>query len=149
MWYYQHFGRKIGPVSEETIRSLLLSQILNIYSLVWKEGMNDWIPIHQTNLANGLPLPPPPIPGPIVSNTSKERVAYVLLAVFLGHLGIHNFYAGYTSRAVFQLIACLAIIPFLALCSCGVGLILYFPLWIWVVIEACTVTKDANGVDFK
>jgi hypothetical protein len=30
--------------------------------------------------------------------------------------------------------------------SCG---ILWFFMWIWAIIEACTVTQDANGVRFK
>ncbi|MBQ3218003.1 MAG: TM2 domain-containing protein [Akkermansia sp.] len=29
----------------------------------------------------------------------KSRLAYILLGVFLGSLGIHNFYAGYTCSA--------------------------------------------------
>src|ERR1700709_2153686 len=33
----------------------------------------------------------------------KSRVAFVLLAVFLGSFGAHNFYAGYTRKAVIQL----------------------------------------------
>jgi hypothetical protein len=36
------------------------------------------------------------IPG----TPTKSRVAYVLLGLFLGGLGIHNFYAGYTGKAV-------------------------------------------------
>ena len=30
--------------------------------------------------------------------------------------------------------------------TCGIGGI---ATWIWAIIEAITVTKDANGVDFK
>ncbi len=32
------------------------------------------------------------------------------------------------------------------LLGCG---ILWLFMWIWAIIEACTVTKDANGVAFK
>jgi TM2 domain-containing membrane protein YozV len=139
MWYYQHGENRIGPVSEEMIRNLLLSQILNINSLVWKEGMTNWVPVHQTQLANGLPLPPPPLPNTKMTNSiPKDRIAYVLLAVFLGSLGIHNFFAGYKKNAVIQLV--------ITLVSCGFAAL---PIWIWAIVEACTVTKDADGVDFK
>ena len=137
MWYYQHRGHRVGPVSEEMIRNLLLSQILNIYSLVWKEGTENWIPIHQTNLANGLPLPPPPLPN-TDNSIQKDRVIYVLLAVFLGSLGIHNFFAGYKRNGLIQLIVTVV--------TCGFAALV---MWIWAIIEACTVTKDADGLNFK
>ena len=53
-------------------------------------------------------------------------------------IGIHNFYAGYTTRGIIQLLV--------SILSCG---ILWFFMWIWAIIEACTVTQDANGVRFK
>ncbi|MEY2820535.1 MAG: hypothetical protein RL105_107, partial [Verrucomicrobiota bacterium] len=68
---------------------------------------------------------------------AKDRVAYVLLAVLLG-IGIHNFYAGYTGRGIAQLL--------LSILTC---FILWPFIWIWCIIEACTVTQDANGVRFK
>ena len=68
-----------------------------------------------------------------------SRTVYVLLAIFLGMLGIHNFYAGYTARACLQL----AMTLFLGF--------LGFPLMIvviWVIIEILAVKKDAAGLDF-
>ena len=70
----------------------------------------------------------------------KNRVAYVLLGFFLGGLGIHNFYAGYTSKAVAQLLITLL-----------TGWLI-FPLvvvWIWVLIEICTIKQDARGIKFS
>jgi TM2 domain-containing membrane protein YozV len=106
-------------------------------------------------------LPPPPPPPPRISRnqpfeyqnntsqaqystnpvvgTAKSRVVYVLLALFLGFFGIHNFYAGYTGKAVAQLLICLfvgwLILPILA-------------LFIWVIVEMISVTHDAKGVQF-
>ena len=34
----------------------------------------------------------------------KQRVLYVLLALFTGFFGVHNYYAGYTGRATAQLL---------------------------------------------
>ena len=66
----------------------------------------------------------------------RTRLIYILLAIFLGGLGIHNFYAGYTKKAIIQL---LCVFP---------GSFLVFPAiieFIWVLVDICTVTKDASG----
>ena len=34
----------------------------------------------------------------------KSRLVYIILAIFLGGFGVHNFYAGYTKNAVIQLL---------------------------------------------
>ena len=67
----------------------------------------------------------------------KSRLAYILLALFLGTFGVHNFYAGYTGRGIAQLL--------LSLISFG---LLSPIIFIWAIIEICTVTKDKNGVNF-
>jgi TM2 domain-containing membrane protein YozV len=151
MWYYEQNGNRIGPVDEVTMRQLIADRTISIDTLVWTNGMANWTPLQQTQLAAGLPVPPPsPYSAPqAVNQNAKDRVIYVLLAIFLGELGIHNFFAGYTNRAVWQLVACIVIIPIAAIITCGLGLLLYFPLKIWAIIEACTVTQDANGVRFK
>ena len=69
-----------------------------------------------------------------MANTGKSRTAYVLLAFFLGVYGIHNFYAGYTQKAVIQLL--------LTVCSCWTLSLIVF---IWNIVEMCTVETDANG----
>lgn len=67
----------------------------------------------------------------------KSRLAYILLAIFLGTLGIHNFYAGYTGKAIAQLLISVLSLGMLSLVS-----------WIWAIVELCVVTKDAKGVPF-
>jgi TM2 domain-containing membrane protein YozV len=148
MWYYEQNGNRIGPVDEATMRQLIADRTISIDTLVWTNGMANWTLLQQTQLAAGLPVPPPtPYSAPAApqyhstpSNhhpDAKDRVAYVLLAVLLG-IGIHNFYAGYTTRGIIQLLV--------SILSCG---ILWFFMWIWAIIEACTVMQDANGVRFK
>ena len=69
----------------------------------------------------------------------KSRVAYVLLGVFLGQIGIHNFYAGYNGKAVAQLLITLL----------GFWLVLpWLAVVIWALVEVCTVTRDAQGNAF-
>ena len=140
MWYYEQNGNRIGPVDEATMRSLIADRTISIDTLVWTNGMANWTPLQQTQLAAGLPVPPPSLntPMPVVGANAKDRVAYVLLAIFLGSYGIHNFYAGYTTRGLIQLLV--------SILTCFIGAI---PMWIWAIVEACTVEQDANGVRFK
>lgn len=73
------------------------------------------------------------------SVNAKSRISYILLGIFLGCLGIHNFYAGYTGRAVAQLLITL---------FAGWLIISWFAVWIWCIIEVCAVRVDAHGIKF-
>ena len=80
----------------------------------------------------------PPPPAPLHSyEPRKSRVVFVLLAVFLGAFGGHNFYAGYVKKAVIQLC--------ITLFSCFTG---SFISWIWAIVEACMVNRDDDGIAF-
>ena len=68
-----------------------------------------------------------------------------LLAIFVGGLGIHNFYLGYTQRGLVQLL----------LSTIG-SLVFVGPIisWLWALIEAIQIftgeiNKDANGTKLK
>ena len=70
---------------------------------------------------------------------AKSKLAGGLLGIFLGYFGVHNFYLGYTGKAVGQLL--------ITILSCG---ILSFVSGIWGLIEgimtlAGNIDKDANG----
>ena len=67
-----------------------------------------------------------------------------LLAIFLGSLGIHNFYLGYNQRGVIQLlISILLSWTFIAPTI----------VWVWAIIEAVKIFQgtlpDANGNPLK
>jgi TM2 domain-containing membrane protein YozV len=69
---------------------------------------------------------------------AKSKISFILLGLFLGAVGGHNFYAGYTSKAIIQL--CLTVF------TLGYG----SPMaWIWAVIEICIVDRDSKGVQFS
>lgn len=76
-------------------------------------------------------------PNPTV--LKKSRGTYVLLAILLGGLGIHNFYAGRTGIGIAQLV--ISLIGSFVGAPCAI--------WIWAVIEAITVTRDGQGVPFN
>lgn len=78
----------------------------------------------------------------IAATGAKSKVAAGLLGIFLGWLGIHNFYLGFTGKAVAQLL--------LTILSCGA---LSFVSGIWGLIEGILIlcgsagfTNDAYGV---
>lgn len=66
-----------------------------------------------------------------------SRTTYVLLGIFLGGLGIHNFVAGYTGRAIAQLL--------ITVLTCFVGALVS---GIWAIVEVIAVTEDAAGRPF-
>lgn len=70
-----------------------------------------------------------------------SRVAYVLLGLFLGCFGVHNFAAGYTGRGLTQLL-----ITFTLGWLLGLGILITA---IWAVIEVITVTRDPYGRPFS
>jgi TM2 domain-containing membrane protein YozV len=82
----------------------------------------------------GYAAPPPQISSYL---PRKSRVVFVLLAVFLGAFGVHNFYAGYVKMGVIQV--CLTFF------SCFFGAAVS---WIWAIVEACTVDRDDDGIAF-
>ena len=65
-----------------------------------------------------------PAPGPYAPQP-KSKLAAVLLAFFLGSLGIHNFYLGYTSKALWQLL--------LGILCCGTV------SWCWAIVDAIMI----------
>lgn len=85
----------------------------------------------------GRPDTSAPQPTVITITLQKSRFIYILLAIFLGSLGIHNFYAGRMGSAVAQLL--------ISLLSCG---ILSPITWIWAIIDIITVKTDGEGRPF-
>lgn len=69
----------------------------------------------------------------------KSKLAAGLLGIFLGAFGVHNFYLGYTGKAVAQLVITVA--------TCGIGSVIS---GIWGFIEGILILcgkidRDGNG----
>ncbi|MDB6110844.1 MAG: domain containing protein [Pedosphaera sp.] len=61
-WYYVHAGQQIGPVDEAALESLLASGTITADTLVWKEGMANWLPYAEVRSpASGLITAAPPV----------------------------------------------------------------------------------------
>lgn len=91
----------------------------------------------------------PPMPYPAYGYTQpKSKLVAGLLGIFLGGLGIHRFYLGYTKVAVIQLILTLV----LGIFTLGLG----FIVGLWGVIEGIMIIAgsaqfrtDAQGVPLR
>ena len=74
------------------------------------------------------------------TNGQKSKIAAGLIAIFLGSFGVHNFYLGYTNKAVAQLL--------ITVLSCGT---LSFVSGTWALVEGImiltgTISVDALGI---
>lgn len=74
---------------------------------------------------------------------AKSKIAAGLLGIFLGSFGVHNFYLGYTGKAIAQLL--------ITLLTCGFGA---FISSIWGLIEGIliltgSINVDGNGIPLK
>ena len=100
---------------------------------------------------SGTGVAPPPQMGPAQpsaqaptslvyyypASQQKTRVIFVLLGIFLGALGVHNFYSGYVKKGTIQL--CITLL------TCFYGAVISWP---WAIIEICMINKDADGTEF-
>lgn len=71
--------------------------------------------------------------------SAKSKMAAGLLGIFLGGFGVHNFYLGYTGKAVAQLL--------ITLLTCGIGAAIS---GVWGLIEGImiltgSINTDADG----
>lgn len=144
---------KSGPYTVNQMKSMWQAGSINLGTHYWQPGMADWQPLAQirhfiesppplygnqiiVNQMNSAPMMSPVLPVPVYNR--KDRASFVLLGIFLGALGIHNFYAGYSGRAIAQLL--------LTLCLSwlfGLGAIISF---CWAIVEVIVVDTDSNGV---
>ena len=81
---------------------------------------------------------------PVVAYQAKSKIAAGLFGIFLGTFGVHNFYLGYTKKAVTQLV--LTIVGMLFSCI-GIGAILVFAIEVWGLIEGIMILCGKINVD--
>lgn len=77
-----------------------------------------------------------PVPVPV--GEQKSKIAAGILGILLGGLGIHNFYLGYTGKAIAQLLISILSIGFLSFVSC-----------IWGLVEGILILTGSIAVDGK
>lgn len=70
------------------------------------------------------------------NTNAKSKIAAGLLGIFLGGLGVHNFYLGFTGKAVAQLL--------ISILSCGM---LSWASAIWGLIEGILILTGSMNTD--
>ena len=85
--------------------------------------------------------------GSNVQKSNKTKIVAGLLAIFLGHLGIHWFYLGFNNKGVKNIILTVASAVLIAVM--GLGVIGFIGIWIYNIITAVRIftgnQNDANG----
>ena len=89
--------------------------------------------------AYGQPGYAQPAYGQPVVGAPKQWIVAVLLAFFLGALGIHNFYLGYTTKGIIQLILTITVI------GAPIAAIWAFIEFIMIIARAGSYAYDAQG----
>ncbi len=84
----------------------------------------------------GHPLPHPEAPFPSVR--PRNRMVFAFLAIALGFVGAHNFYARQWLTGLLQLLLSIAT------SLMGFGII---ASWLWAMVEALVVRKDGSGAE--
>jgi hypothetical protein len=129
-------GRQYGPVTADQVKVWLASNRANGQTMAQAEGSSEWRPLSQFAEFSSLltqSAAPPLLAG---GEELKSRLAAGLFGIFLGGLGVHRFYLGYTGMGITQIIV--------TVITCGIG-------HLWGVIEGIliiagsTITTDAEG----
>jgi TM2 domain-containing membrane protein YozV len=82
--------------------------------------------------------------GPQVVTIQKSRFVFIVLGLFLGGLGIHNFYVGFNIQASIQFV--LGVITILMPWMTGIPVITAAVLVIWLFVDLVGTTHDVNNV---
>lgn len=161
MYYLLINSQRTGPYSAQDVKQMLNQKAIGPETQFWTDGMISWATISSARHLFGMTSQTQPLyqqPAqqqpqfanaqhgmypqgqvmfqPVVVGASKSRVSFILLGLFLGGLGIHNFYAGYSGKGIAQLLLNLFLF-WTIIVPIGVG--------IWVLIEVITIDHDANG----
>jgi len=101
----------------------------------------------QPQQAPGPVMVAPPQPQVPVGVSDKSKLAAGLLGIFLGSLGVHRFYLGYTNIGVVMLVLWLISWPLIL--ACGLGFFMLSGLGIWGLVEGILALTgslpDAQG----
>ena len=69
---------------------------------------------------------------PVAEKSDKSKLVAALLGILLGYFGIHNFYLGFTTKAIIQIVV--------SVVTCGLG-------GIWGLIEGILILMGKEGFD--
>jgi hypothetical protein len=58
-WYYAQGGQRQGPITESELETLIAAGTITATTLIWKEGMADWLPLNEVRAGGSSENPPP------------------------------------------------------------------------------------------
>ena len=79
---------------------------------------------------------------PVAYYDQKSKLAAGLFGIFFGSLGVHNFYLGYTNKAVGQLVG--TIVGYI-LCIIFIGFFIVVGIQIWALVEGILILSAQPG----
>lgn len=123
MWYYVRNNQRIGPVDENTIISLIQNGTVVRQTLVWKEGMQDWLRADASELTDKFAVVAPVPPG-------GSLTTYAPAATLYDPNSLRKLWIWYTCLASFGTIFLLLFIGIPALIAAAViNYILLYRFW--------------------
>lgn len=82
------------------------------------------------------------------TSQAKSKLVAGLLGIFLGGFGVHNFYLGYTKKAIIQ-VSVWGGCFLLAFCTLGITSLGCFGIAIWGLVEGIMILTGKINVDGK
>lgn len=87
-WFYTQGGQRKGPVQADDLRALLATQTIDGETPIWRKGLKDWLPLHQSEIGAILPDGPPPVASTQINNglvwtLAVAPIAYLIIEVLI------------------------------------------------------------------
>jgi type IV pilus assembly protein PilA len=88
-WYYATVdGQRCGPLPAADLRALALAGTIGAQTLVWRDGMAQWRPLHERAAELELPALPPPLPASAATSRPaapppREGMTGLLVAILV------------------------------------------------------------------
>jgi uncharacterized RDD family membrane protein YckC len=73
-WYYVDAGQQAGPVDDAQLEELARSGKIQPDTLVWREGLDNWLPYSQAKSPAPPSAPPPAQATAVATETTREAV---------------------------------------------------------------------------
>jgi hypothetical protein len=81
-WYFGENGQQAGPVGDAEFSALIAAQRITPATLVWHDGMREWVPLSQVMATGGMPGQPlPTMAGMMNPTTSGLAITSLVFGV--------------------------------------------------------------------
>lgn len=133
-WYYVSQGKRLGPVTQESLLGLLHDGKVFADTPVWHKGLPTWLPVHEAGLA---PDTPPPLKADAISDWAVWLIAFLPILLVLGR-NLIGYGLGASFVVAFLLYSTLALIDLNMIKraghdtrTLGQGWIFFVPVYLW------------------